>query len=135
MVIGKRRGEAVINIVSSLTDVVWRLIEDFDVSKVEDIWNFDKIMKLLDQYFQYDDRVTLPLDFKTTLAWTASPIRICSPLSPMPRKTTGSFRNMVWRFLMQFTVAPASKSRIAQGAEIDDHYEGSNNGQEGFILG
>ena len=63
MVLGKRRGEAILNIVGSLTGTAWRLVEDFDVSKAEDESSFAELLKLLDGHFQYDDRVQLPADF------------------------------------------------------------------------
>ena len=63
MVLGKRRGEAILNIIGSLTGTAWRLVEDFDVSKAEDESSFAELLKLLDDHFQYDDRVQLPADF------------------------------------------------------------------------
>jgi hypothetical protein len=63
MVLGKRRGEAILNIVGSLTGTAWRLVEDFDVSKAEDESSFAELLKLLDGHFQYHDRVQLPADF------------------------------------------------------------------------
>ena len=63
MKLGKRGGESILNIVSSLTGAAWRLLEDFDVSTAEGENAFDDIMKKVDQHFQYDDRVRLPGDF------------------------------------------------------------------------
>lgn len=63
MVLGKRRGESILNIVGSLTGTAWRLVEDFDVAKAEDESSFAELLKLLDSHFQYDDRVQLPADF------------------------------------------------------------------------
>jgi len=63
MKLGKRGGESILNIVSSLTGAAWRLLEDFDVSTAEGENTFDDLMKKLDQHFQYDDRVRLPGDF------------------------------------------------------------------------
>jgi len=63
MKLGKRGGESVLNIVSSLTGAAWRLLENFDVSTAKGDNTFDDIMKKLDQHFQYDDRVQLPGDF------------------------------------------------------------------------
>ena len=40
MVLGKRHGESILNIVGSLTGTAWRLVEDNDVSKAEDESSF-----------------------------------------------------------------------------------------------
>ena len=63
MVLAKRRGESILNIVGSMSGSAWRLLEDFDVSKAEQESAFNDILKLLDKHFQYDDRVALPTDF------------------------------------------------------------------------
>ena len=62
MVLAKRSGESVLNIVGSLTGS-WRLVEDFDIALAEKDTAFADILKLLDKHFQYDDRVQLPSDF------------------------------------------------------------------------
>ena len=63
MVLAKRKGESVLNIVGSLTGSAWRLVEDFDASKAEEDTAFQDLLKLLDQHFEYDSRVQLPSDF------------------------------------------------------------------------
>ena len=63
MALSNRRGEAVINLVSTLTGAAWRLMEDFDVTTAEKEGTFDGILKILDQHFEYDSRVQLPADF------------------------------------------------------------------------
>ena len=63
MVLSKRAGESVLNIVGSLTGSAWRLVEDFDIAHAEKETAFADILKLLDKHFQYDDRVQLPSDF------------------------------------------------------------------------
>ena len=63
MVLSKRRGESILNIIGSLSGSAWRLVEDFDVSKAEQESSFNDILKILDKHFQYDDRVALPTDF------------------------------------------------------------------------
>ena len=63
MVLAKRAGESVLNIVGSLTGSAWRLVEDFDIAHAEKETAFADILKLLDKHFQYDDRVQLPSDF------------------------------------------------------------------------
>ena len=52
MVLGKREGEAILNIVGSLTGTAWRLVEDFDGSKAEEESALDGLLKLLDGHFQ-----------------------------------------------------------------------------------
>ena len=73
MVLGKRRGEAILSIVGSLTGTAWRLVEDFDVSKADDESAFDGLLKLLGGHFQYDDRVQLPVDFDNYFSLTRKP--------------------------------------------------------------
>ena len=73
MVLGKRRGEAILSIVGSLTGTAWRLVEDFDVSKAEEASAFDNLLKLLDSHFQYDDRVQLPVDFGNYFSLSRKP--------------------------------------------------------------
>ena len=73
MVLSKRRGEAILSIVGSLTGTAWRLVEDFDVSKAEEESAFDGLLKLLDGHFQYDDRVQLPVDFDNYFSLTRKP--------------------------------------------------------------
>ena len=63
MVLSKRRGESILNIIGSLSGSAWRLVEDFDVSKAEQESSFNDTLKILDKHFQYDDRVALPTDF------------------------------------------------------------------------
>ena len=77
MVLGKRHGESILNIVGSLTGTAWRLVEDYDVSKAEDESSF---AELLDGHFQYDDRIQLPTDFDG-----------CFGLSRKPNQTLLSF--------------------------------------------
>jgi hypothetical protein len=63
MVLAKRKGESILNIVGSLTGFAWRLVEDFDVAKAEEDNAFQDLLKLLDQHFEYDSRVQIPSDF------------------------------------------------------------------------
>ena len=73
MVLSKRRGESILNIVGSLSGSAWRLLEDFDVSKAEQENAFTDILKLLDKHFQYDDRVALPNDFDSYFQFLRKP--------------------------------------------------------------
>ena len=63
MVLSKRSGESILNIVGSLTGSAWRLVEDYDIAQAEKDTAFPDLLKLLDKHFQYDDRVQLPSDF------------------------------------------------------------------------
>ena len=51
MVLAKRKGESILNIVGSLTGFAWRFVEDFDVAKAEEDNAFQDLLKLLDQEF------------------------------------------------------------------------------------
>ena len=64
MLLSKRGGEAVLNIIGSFTGVVWRLFEDFPVEDCEKEDAFSKVLSRLDRNFEYDDRVLLPNDFE-----------------------------------------------------------------------
>ena len=64
MVISKRTGESVLNIIGSNTGVTWKLFEDFPIEAVEKGDAFSKILEKLDKNFEYDDRVLLPNDFE-----------------------------------------------------------------------
>ena len=59
----KRQAESVLNLIGSLQGTAWKLVENFDLSKVEKDDAFDNVIKILDQAFQYDNRVRLPQDF------------------------------------------------------------------------
>ena len=63
MVLSKRNGESILNILGSLTGAAWRLVEDFDIALAEKETAFQDILKILDKHFQYDERVQLPSDF------------------------------------------------------------------------
>ena len=73
MVLSKRRGESILNIVGSMSGSAWRLLEDFDVTKAEQENTFNDILKLLDKHFQYDDRVALPNDFDSYFQFLRKP--------------------------------------------------------------
>ena len=64
MLLSKRGGEAVLNILGSFSGVVWRLFEDFPVEDCEKEDAFSKVLARLDRNFEYDDRVLLPSDFE-----------------------------------------------------------------------
>ena len=56
----KRPKEAVINLLTSLTGASWKLVEHDATKLIEASDGFDQVIKLLDQNFQYDDRVECP---------------------------------------------------------------------------
>ena len=64
MVISKRVGESVLNILGSFSGVTWKLFEDYSVEDVEKSDAFSKILEKLDKNFEYDDRVLLLNDFE-----------------------------------------------------------------------
>ena len=64
MVMTKRAGEAILNILGSFTGVVWRLFEDFPEDEIDKESAFTSILTTLDKHFAYDDRVQLPADFE-----------------------------------------------------------------------
>ena len=63
MELSKRSQEAVLNLLGSLQGTAWRVMEDYDLNKVNDPQAFEKILSQLDAVFQYDDKVEMPSDF------------------------------------------------------------------------
>ena len=59
----KRTAESVLNLIVSLQGSAWKLVEGFDLTKVEDDQAFDKVVSMLDTAFQYDARIRMPQDF------------------------------------------------------------------------
>eukprot|EP00435_Cladocopium_sp_Y103_P061816 s209_g23.t1 len=62
MKITKREAEGVLNLMTSLTGTAWKIVESFPLEEVEKPEAFNKILKLLDKAFEYDNRVQLPGD-------------------------------------------------------------------------
>lgn len=48
---------------TSMTGAAWNLLESFDVSEAEQVGILNKILKILNKAFEYDNRMTLPNDF------------------------------------------------------------------------
>ena len=63
MTLSKRQGEAILNLLGSLSGVAWKLCEDFNLDKAEDSGALEEILKTLDASFQYDANVEMPADF------------------------------------------------------------------------
>ena len=64
MTLSKRQGEAILNLLGSLSGVAWKLCEDFNLDKAEDPGALDEMLKTLDGFFfQYDTNVEIPADF------------------------------------------------------------------------
>ena len=61
--IQKRSAESILNIIGSLQGTAWRLVENYDLSKIDGDTAIEDLMKTLDKAFQYDARVCLPQDF------------------------------------------------------------------------
>ena len=51
MTLSKRQGEAILNLLGSLSGVVWKLCEDFNLDKAEDPGALDEMLKTLDGFF------------------------------------------------------------------------------------
>ena len=63
MKIQKRSAERILNIIGSLQGAAWRLVENYDLSKIDGDTAFEDLLMTLDKAFQYDARVRLPQDF------------------------------------------------------------------------
>ena len=63
MKLQKRTAEAVLNLIGSLQGTAWKLVESYDLAKVEQPEAFNEVLAILDKAFQYDARVQLPSDF------------------------------------------------------------------------
>ena len=59
----QRAIESVLNIIGSMQGTTWKLLESFDVTKLDEEKSFDMVIEVLDSAFQYDARVRLPVDF------------------------------------------------------------------------
>ena len=51
MTLSKRQGEAILNLLGSLSGVAWKLCEDFNLDKAEDPGALDEMLKTLDGFF------------------------------------------------------------------------------------
>ena len=65
MSLSKRQGEAILNLLGSLSGTAWKLCEDFNLDKAEDPEALQEILKILDGSFQYDANVEMPADFSS----------------------------------------------------------------------
>ena len=63
MCLSKRQGEAILNLLGSLSGTAWKLCEDFDIEQAENDKALDHILTRLDSAFRYDSKVELPADF------------------------------------------------------------------------
>ena len=63
MKLQKRSVEAVLNLIGSLQGTAWKLVESFDVTKIDEEKSFDDVISILDAAFRYDARVRMPQDF------------------------------------------------------------------------
>ena len=63
MKLQKRSVEAVLNLIGSLQGTAWKLVENFDVTKIDQEKSFDDVISILDAAFKYDARVRMPQDF------------------------------------------------------------------------
>ena len=73
MKLQKRAVESVLNIIGSLQGTAWKLVESFDVTKIDEASSFDAVIALLDGAFQYDNRVRMPQDFDNYFNLTRKP--------------------------------------------------------------
>ena len=64
MTLQKRSGESLLNLIGSLQGAAWKVVEDYDLKKIEKEGAFDELMGMLDKAFAYDDRVQMPQDFE-----------------------------------------------------------------------
>ena len=59
----KREAEGVLNMLGSLSGTAWKLLEHYDLADAEKPDAIDRILKVLDKAFEYDNRVQLPQAF------------------------------------------------------------------------
>ena len=72
MKLQKRAIESVLNIIGSMQGTAWKLLESFDVTKLDEEKSFDMVI-VLDSAFQYDARVGLPVDFDNYFGLSRKP--------------------------------------------------------------
>ena len=63
MKIQKRSAESILNIIGSLQGTAWRLVGNYDLSKIDGDTALEDLITTLDKAFQYNARVRLPQDF------------------------------------------------------------------------
>ena len=63
MCLSKRQGEAILNLLGSLSGTAWKLCEDFDIEQAENDKALEHILTRLDSAFRYDSKVELSADF------------------------------------------------------------------------
>ena len=90
----KKEPEGLLNLIGSLSGTAWRLMESFDISEVEKDGCFNKIMKIVDRAFEYDNRVQLPGDYDryfVTLQRRPGQTMLdyCTTVQSMTSSTTG----------------------------------------------
>ena len=73
MKLQKRTIESVLNLIGSLQGTAWKLVEGFDVTKLNEEKSFDEVIALLDTAFQYDNRVRTPQDFDAYFSLSRKP--------------------------------------------------------------
>ena len=73
MKLQKRAIESVLNIIGSMQGTAWKLLESFDVTKLDEEKSFDMVIEVLDSAFQYDARVRLPVDFDNYFGLSRKP--------------------------------------------------------------
>ena len=51
MTLQKRSGESLLNLIGSLQGAAWKVVEDYDLKKIEKEGAFDELMGMLDKAF------------------------------------------------------------------------------------
>ena len=59
----KHETEGLLNMLGSLQGTAWKLLENFDLAEAEKPDAIDKVLKILDKAFEYDNGVQVPQDF------------------------------------------------------------------------
>ena len=130
MKLQKRTAESILNIIGSLQGTAWKLVEGFDLDKIDKEGTFDDLMKLLDNAFRYDSRVRLPQDFDAYF----------SHLSRKPGETLLSYvteHDEKLRKVQEHGIQIPDevqgwlllKVQCHEGTETNDHHPGTENGK------
>jgi hypothetical protein len=115
MKLQKRTAESILNIIGSLQGTAWKLVEGFDLDKIDKEGTFDDLMKLLDNAFRYDSRVRLPQDFDAYFSHLSrKPVRHCCHTSLSMTRSFEKFKNMEFKSLTKSKDGCCSRSPMSR---------------------
>ena len=116
MKLQKRTAESILNIIGSLQGTAWKLVEGFDLDKIDKEGTFDDLMKLLDNAFRYDSRVRLPHRILMHIFLTSpgNQVRHCCHTLLSMTRSFEKFKNMEFKSLTKSKDGCCSRSPMSR---------------------